>query len=72
MGVQRMWILNGSAQDHLFSRLEGLPKGDVTVKRYGRALRLQESSNLPVMAGAVLLDMPLEVGGALEVLISQA
>ncbi len=70
VGVQRIWIVNGSAQNHLFARLDGLPQGDVTVKRYGRTLRLQESSNLPVTSGAVLLDMPLEVGGALEVLIS--
>ena len=68
--VRRLWILNGSGQDRLFARLTGIAGGVIVVNRYSRALELQESQSMPVFEGGAVLDLRVDIGGALELRVS--
>ncbi len=68
-GVRRLWVLNGSPQPGLFARLVGV-QGEVgSVRVYDRGLTLQHTEPLLVKGASVLLDIAVEIGGALEIII---
>jgi alpha-galactosidase len=65
-GLRRLWILNGSEQEHLFTRLSGVEGTQLAVQAYNRALEPEANTILPVEEGRVVLDLEVGVGGALE------
>ena len=66
-GIRELWLLNGSDQEHLLARLEGLEGTQLRVQIYDRALEPRRLLELPIMGGMALLDLAVEKGGALEV-----
>ena len=61
-----MWILNGGAQERLYTRLEGVEGERLQVQVYDRCLEKSAAFELPVEDRAVILDLAVEIGGALE------
>ena len=61
-----MWILNGGAQERLYARLEGVEGERLQVEVYDRCLEKSAAFELPVEDRAVILDLAVEIGGALE------
>ena len=61
-----MWILNGGAQERLYTRLEGVEGERLQVQVYDRGLEKSAAFELPVEDRAVILDFAVEIGGALE------
>lgn len=65
-GIRRLWILNGSEQERLFVRLSGVEATRLAVQLWDRGLVPKEATSLPVEDGRVVLDLEVEVGGALK------
>ncbi len=61
-----MWILNGSGQGKIYSRLTGVEGERLVAKVYDRALEEKGNIELAVDDGAVVLDIEVDVGGVLE------
>lgn len=70
-GVGHMWILNGSLQERIYSRLTGVEGERLALRVYDRALEEKSGAELPVEGGVVLLDIEMETGGALELLVER-
>ena len=64
--IRRLWILNGGAQERLYTRLEGVEGEHLQVQVYDRCLEKSAAFELPVEDRAVILDLAVGIGGALE------
>ena len=64
--IRRMWILNGGAQERLYTRLEGVEGECLQIQLYDRGLEKSAILKLPMEDRTVILDLPVEIGGALE------
>ena len=64
-----MWILNGSAQERIYSRLVGVEAECLGLRVYNRALEEVSGAELQIEDGRVVLDIEVEVGGAVELSI---
>jgi len=65
-GIQSIWILNGTAQQHLFTRLQGIEGAHLSARTCDRALEQKAKQKLPIENSSVLLDLEVETGGAVE------
>ena len=68
-GIRHMWILNGSAQERIYSRLVGVEGERLGLRVYNRALEEEDGAELQIEDGRVVLDIGVEVGGAVELSI---
>lgn len=66
-----MWILNGSLQERVYSRLTGVEGERLALQVYDRALEEKSGAELLVEGGVVILDVEMEAGGALELLVKR-
>ena len=65
-GLRRLWLLNGSGQEHVCCQLPGLQEGPWTAQVYDRFLDEADRVEIETSRGAARLDLPVEVGGAVE------
>ena len=69
--IRRMWILNGGAQERLYTRLEGVEGEGLQAQVYDRSLEKSAALKLPVKDRAVILDLAVEIGGVIELTVSR-
>ncbi|MFH1573316.1 MAG: hypothetical protein ABIG68_04995 [Acidobacteriota bacterium] len=68
-GIRQLWLLNGSAQSRLFTRLPGVEGEGCRARIYDRGLGLTRTEELAIRGGILLLDVEIEVGGAIEITV---
>ena len=71
-GIRRMWILNGSAREDLFARLEGVEGERLLARVCDRGLEQTATLELPVTRGVAVLDLTVEIGGVVELILAAA
>ena len=64
--LRSMWIINGSAQARLRTRIEGIDAEGIEVRTYDRGLVNTSVAQHAISARAVDIDLSVEIGGALE------
>jgi alpha-galactosidase len=64
--IGSLWILNGTSQRRLFTYLSGIHGSLVSVWIYDRSLKRRSVKRLMVQDSTLLLDVEVEVGGAVE------
>lgn len=67
--VRSMWVLNGSAQPRLRTRIENLSAQQVEIHLYDRSLNNVSTVQQTVCDRAVDIDLEVEIGGALALAI---
>jgi alpha-galactosidase len=65
-GIRRVWIVNGSAQERLYGRIEGVAVDSLQARVYDRGLAQAATCLLPVADHVFTLDLTVEIGGAVE------
>ena len=65
-GIRHLWLLNGSQQDRLFLRLEGIGVPRLQAQVYDRALEPGAAFALVADGTRAVLDAAVEPGGAVE------
>ena len=71
-GIRRTWILNGSAQTQLFTRLAGVEGERLALVVCDRELAPIGAARIAVAAGRAVLDLEVPIGGALRVEVDGA
>ena len=61
-----VWIVNGSAQERLYGRIEGVAVDSLQARVYDRGLAQAATCLLPVADHVFTLDLLVEIGGAVE------
>jgi len=69
--IRHIWILNGSAQSRVHTRIEGIAARVLLAQVYDRNLQASDEYQVPVTDGAAELDSAVEIGGAIK-LVSNA
>ena len=67
--VRSMWVLNGSAQSRLRTRIEGLSAQQVEIHLYDRSLNNVSAVQQSVCDRAVDINLEVEIGGAITLSI---
>ena len=70
-GLRQLWILNGTQAPHLLTRLAGIEGAGLAIQTFDRGLEPQAATTLSVEGGSALLDIGVEVGGAIELRVEE-
>lgn len=64
--IRSIWLLNGTPQQHLFTRLEEVAGTRLSARIHNRALEQTGDQMLSAENSSVILDLEIETGGAVE------